>query len=140
MGKCQKAFDTNNEFSQGLGEYENIEPSPSTSSTLIVSFKQRFEAEKLFYGPKDIPGVGKVELSWVASSSTTTPTTANATTPTRSSARMLDDDVKMGGANDDGNNDDGRIGGSTNGNGTGVRGGGVEQDFDVAEEDFDVAD
>ena len=43
----------------------------------------------------------------------------------------------MGGANEDGNNDDGRIGAT---NGTNVRGGGLEQDFDVAEEDFDVAD
>ena len=44
----------------------------------------------------------------------------------------------MGGANDDGSNDDSRIGGTMNG--TSGRSGGVEQDFDVAEEDFDVAD
>lgn len=92
-----------------------------------MSFKQRFEAEKLFYGSKDIPGVGKVELSWVAS--TATPSTA---TPTKTP--RLDDDVKMEGASEHGNSHERT--GATNGAGGRV----VEQDFDVAEDDFDVAD
>ena len=110
---------------QGLGEYENIEPSPTSSSTLIVSFKQRFEAEKLFYGSKDIPGVGKVEMSWASSAAT------SSSTPTKQT--RSDDDVKMEGANENGVNDEKT--GSTNG----ASGKVVEQDFDVAEEDFDVA-
>ena len=115
---------------QGLGEYDNIEPSPSSSSTLVVSFKQRFEAEKLFYGSKDIPGVGKVEMSWVSS---TTATSAKA-------GRRDDDDVKMDGASEDGTSGVEKMGAATNG-GVGGGGGGkaAEQDFDVAEEDFDVA-
>ena len=115
-------------MTQGLGEYDNIEPSLSSSSTLVVSFKQRFEAEKLFYGSKDIPGVGKVEMSWVSS------VAASSTRP----GRRDDDDVKMEGASEDGTGGTEKIGAATNGGGGGG-GKAAEQDFDVAEEDFDVA-
>lgn len=112
---------------QGLGEYDNIEPSPSSSSTLFVSFKQRFEAEKLFYGSKDIPGVGKVEMSWVSS---TAPTSAKPD-------RRDDDDIKMEGASEDGTGEDEKMGAAATNGGAGGKV--AEQDFDVAEEDFDVA-
>lgn len=65
-------------------------------------------------------------MSWV--SSTATPTA----TPTKQT-RSDDDDVKMEGANENGVNDERN--GVTNGTG----GKAVEQDFDDAEEDFDVA-
>lgn len=116
---------------QGLGEYENIEPSPTSSSTLIVSFKQRFEAEKLFYGSKDIPGVGKVEMSWASSTAT------SSSTPTKQT--RSDDDVKMEGANENGVNDDNGVNDEKTGSTNGASGKVMEQDFDVAEEDFDVA-
>ncbi|KAI9847114.1 MAG: hypothetical protein M1838_001018 [Thelocarpon superellum] len=54
------------QFLLGLGEYENIEPNPSRGDSQIVTFKDRFTAEKLVYGnTTDIPGIGKIELSWV---------------------------------------------------------------------------
>lgn len=107
---------------QGLGEYEALQPSTTNPSQLVITFKQRFEAENLFFGTRDIPGVGKVEMSWVANDPA-------ASTPTKK-----EDDIKMEGM------DDGQ-----ERNGNGVRGGGGgererEVDFDVAEEDdFDVA-
>ena len=115
-------------MTQGLGEYDNIEPSLSSSSTLVVSFKQRFEAEKLFYGSKDIPGVGKVEMSWVSVAASSTRL-----------GRGDDDDVKMEGASGDGTGGIEKMGAATNGGGGGGGGKAAEQDFDVAEEDFDVA-
>ncbi|OJD19839.1 hypothetical protein AJ78_00198 [Emergomyces pasteurianus Ep9510] len=54
------------QFLLGVGEYENIEPNPDQPDSQIVSFKDRYIAEKLMYGPTDIPSVGKVEFSWVA--------------------------------------------------------------------------
>ncbi|OKL58052.1 hypothetical protein UA08_06685 [Talaromyces atroroseus] len=50
----------------GVGEYESIEPNPDRPDSLIVAFKERYLAEKLMFGPAEIPSVGKVELSWVA--------------------------------------------------------------------------
>ncbi|KAK2789999.1 hypothetical protein FQN52_005809 [Onygenales sp. PD_12] len=70
------------QFLIGMGEYENIEPNPDRADSQIVSFKDRYMAEQLMYGPTEIPSVGKVEYSWVAnaaaapsSSSTTAPAT-----------------------------------------------------------------
>jgi len=107
---------------QGLGEYEALHPHPTNPSQLVITFKQRFEAENLFFGTRDIPDVGKVEMSWVAND------------PASSTPIKKEEDIKMEGM------DDGQ-----ERNGNGVRGGGGgererEVDFDVAEEDdFDVA-
>ncbi|EEH05899.1 CCCH zinc finger and RRM domain-containing protein [Histoplasma capsulatum G186AR] len=57
------------QFLLGVGEYESIEPNPDQPDSQIVSFKDRYVAEKLMYGPTDIPSVGKVEFSWVANNS-----------------------------------------------------------------------
>ncbi|OJD18972.1 hypothetical protein ACJ73_08676 [Blastomyces percursus] len=54
------------QFLLGIGEYESIEPNPDQPDSQIVSFKDRYIAEKLMYGTTDIPSVGKVEFSWVA--------------------------------------------------------------------------
>ena len=62
-------------------------------------------------------------MSWAAS--TTTPASGTPTKPTRP-----DDDVTMGGASADGISGDSGRPGATNG----------AQDYDVAEEDFDVAE
>lgn len=51
---------------QGVGEYESIEANPERPDSLVVTFKERYLAEKLMFGPAEIPHVGKVELSWVA--------------------------------------------------------------------------
>ncbi|KAL2375927.1 hypothetical protein RJ035_008182, partial [Blastomyces gilchristii] len=55
----------------GIGEYESIEPNPDQPDSQIVSFKDRYVAEKLMYGTTDIPSVGKVEFSWVANAPST---------------------------------------------------------------------
>ena len=101
--------------SQGIGEFESIETSPSHDAQ-VITFKDRFTAEKLMYGPKDIPGVGKVELSWV---NTPLP-------PVTFPAAKLDGDLEMGGV------------GPNEENGDGGRDGhhaAQEVDYDVAEED-----
>lgn len=51
-------------ISQGVGEYADIETSLKSTS---ITFKDRFTAEKFMYGisNSEIPGVGKVELSWI---------------------------------------------------------------------------
>ncbi|OAX78262.1 hypothetical protein ACJ72_07433 [Emergomyces africanus] len=59
------------QFLLGVGEYESIEPNPDQPDSQIVSFKDRYLAEKLMYGPTDIPSVGKVEFSWVANGPST---------------------------------------------------------------------
>lgn len=64
------------------------------------------------YGSKDLPSVGKVELTWYNAPSISTPTSAKPVNP--------DGDVGMGGANADGDT------------GHAVS---TEMDYDVAEED-----
>ena len=50
---------------QGVGEYESIEPHSEDPSSLVVAFKERYQAEKFMRGPWAIPAVGEVQLSWV---------------------------------------------------------------------------
>ncbi|KAJ5164069.1 uncharacterized protein N7500_005899 [Penicillium coprophilum] len=50
----------------GVGEYESIEAHPDQPNTVIVAFKERFQAEKLMFSPWNIPSVGEVQLTWVA--------------------------------------------------------------------------
>ncbi|EZF33823.1 hypothetical protein H109_07943 [Trichophyton interdigitale MR816] len=81
-------FDTNRDealrqYLLGIGEYESIDPSPDRPGALVVSFKDRYVAEKLVHGPSDIPSVGKVEFTWVANApaSSTQPPGAAASAP-----------------------------------------------------------
>ncbi|RAL13777.1 CCCH zinc finger and RRM domain protein [Aspergillus homomorphus CBS 101889] len=53
------------QFLIGVGEYSSIEPNPDQPDSLIVAFKERYQAEKFMFGPRDIPSVGQVELAWV---------------------------------------------------------------------------
>ncbi|WEW57284.1 hypothetical protein PRK78_002749 [Emydomyces testavorans] len=71
-----------------LGEYESIAPNPDRSDSQIVAFKDRYIAEQLIYGPSQIPGVGQVEMTWVANA----PLTAQPAT-----AKKADGDTAMGG-------------------------------------------
>lgn len=66
---------------QGVGEYDSIEPSPDRPDSLVVTFKERYLAEKLMFGTSEIPSVGKVELSWVANPPISTPASTGAFTP-----------------------------------------------------------
>lgn len=49
-----------------IGPFEDIELNPQRPDSRIIVFRERWMAEKVMYGKTDIPGVGKVELSWVA--------------------------------------------------------------------------
>ncbi len=50
---------------QGIGEFENIEANLDRKDSQVITFKDRFTAEKFMYGSTEIPSVGKVEFSWV---------------------------------------------------------------------------
>lgn len=50
---------------KGIGEYESIEPNPNQPDSIVVAFKERYQAEKFMFGPWTIPSVGEVQLSWV---------------------------------------------------------------------------
>lgn len=50
---------------QGIGEFENIEANPDRKDSQVITFKDRFTAEKLMYGSTEIPSVGKVEFAWI---------------------------------------------------------------------------
>jgi len=110
-------------FLIGIGEFENIDTSASKDSQ-VITFKDRFTAEKLMYGPKDIPGVGKVEFSWV--NTPLPPVTLPV--PKQEEDGVGDADMEMGGVAAE--SEDGRE------NGGGHHGhGAAEVDYDVAEED-----
>lgn len=49
------------------GPFEDIELNPQRTDSRIIVFKERWMAEQIMHGKSDIPGLGKVELSWVAS-------------------------------------------------------------------------
>lgn len=50
-----------------MGEYDNIEPNSLRKDSVIISFKDRFTAERFMAGPKSIPNVGDVEFEWLKS-------------------------------------------------------------------------
>lgn len=70
---------------QGIGEFENIEANPDRKDSQVITFKDRFTAEKLMYGSTEMPSVGKVEFAWVN-------TPLPAVTPT---TKVHDGDVHM---------------------------------------------
>ncbi|KAL5332656.1 hypothetical protein BJX70DRAFT_383540, partial [Aspergillus crustosus] len=53
------------QFLIGVGEYESITPNPSEADSLIIAFKERYIAEKFMFGPRNIPSVGEIQLTWV---------------------------------------------------------------------------
>ncbi|CAG7975094.1 unnamed protein product [Penicillium olsonii] len=57
----------------GVGEYESIEAHPDQPNSVVVAFKERFQAEKLMFSPWNIPSVGDVQLTWVANPPITLP-------------------------------------------------------------------
>ncbi|MCJ1437876.1 hypothetical protein MMC27_007263 [Xylographa pallens] len=111
-------------FLIGIGEFENIKTSASKDSQ-VITFKDRFTAEKLMYGPKDIPGVGKVEFSWI-----NTPLPPVVMPAAKHDEDGVGDaDMDMGGVTAD--SEDGRDIGAGGHHGHGQ----AEVDYDVAEED-----
>jgi RNA recognition motif. (a.k.a. RRM, RBD, or RNP domain) len=74
------------------GPFKDIELDPDQSDIRIIVFKERWHAEQVMHGRRDIPGVGKVELSW-----------ADSTARRREmQTTSRDDDVVLGDAGDDG--------------------------------------
>ncbi|KAL4920124.1 hypothetical protein BDW62DRAFT_22938 [Aspergillus aurantiobrunneus] len=53
------------QFLIGVGEYESITQNPNEENSLIVSFKERYIAEKFMFGTRNIPSVGEIQLSWI---------------------------------------------------------------------------
>ena len=82
----------------------------------IVTFKDRSTAENFMYGTKDIPNVGKLELSWYNA-----PAVAS-----QANAKQMGNDGDVG------------MGGTAVENGEASKGPALE-DYDIAE-DYDVAD
>ena len=121
-----------------MGEFTSVTPpTPASRSTAhIIAFKDRSTAEKFFFGPRDIPDVGKLEFSWITEPLPPVPTTA------QTSSSKDDGDTVMGGV---GSGDDPALAGGAGGKTTGVNGGvsavmarGEEErelDYDVAEEE-----
>ena len=98
---------------KGIGEYASITPrADRPETTQVITFKDRFTAEKFMYGTKDIPSVGKLEFEWV-----------NTPLPPVKTVMKDNSDTGMAGANADGDNS------ADKGLGVG------EVDYDVAEED-----
>lgn len=107
-----------------MGEFEDITPSPTApglNDGLTVTFKDRFTAEKFMYGPKDLPSIGKVEMTWV--NTPLPPVQLGASQTARRGSQ--DDDTEMAGSNAEGF-------GAGGGNTASKE---AEMDYDVAEDD-----
>ncbi|KAL9115262.1 MAG: hypothetical protein Q9227_001056 [Pyrenula ochraceoflavens] len=118
-----------------LGPFDSIDHDPSHPETQIISYPERYMAEQLMYGKSDIPGVGKVEFSWVAG-----PSPVQAPPPPHSNGHSHDQsgdgDVAMsggGGQAGGGDESEGEAGGE--GEERGAEGTAREVEYDVAEED-----
>lgn len=82
---------------QGIGEYESIEPNPGHPDSVIVAFKERYQAEKFMFAPWKIPSVGEVQLSWIANPPISAPPPA-ATSAEKNGAAEEEQDTIMGSA------------------------------------------
>lgn len=60
-----------------VGPFEGIEVDPQRKDSRIIVFAERWMAEQVMKGKTDIPGVGKVEMSWVATTAKDTAHAAN---------------------------------------------------------------
>ena len=98
-----------------VGPFEDIELNPQRNDSRIVVFKERWMAEQVMHGRTDIPGVGQVELSWVANTGTRTPALAtssyedvvledvgnDARSLSEEAHRQLDDNLDVAGGDED---------------------------------------
>jgi RNA recognition motif-containing protein len=75
-----------------FGRFEDIELDPYQPDSRIIVFKERWHAEQVMHGTRDIPGIGKVELSWAG----------NKGRRSERQARSRCEDVVLGDAGDDG--------------------------------------
>ena len=112
---------------------------------MTITFKDRFTAEKFFYGPKDIPGVGVLEFSWVANQNVPSASSSTAAAP---GTVLKDGDTEMGGTATALEGGAGSAVGGSAVAGNAVNGGGEvgvslaereREDYDVAEEEDWIA-
>ena len=57
-------IETLNLYLMNVVEYEGVESDPGKPESVVVNFRERWQAEYLMSSKTDIPGVGKVVLSW----------------------------------------------------------------------------
>lgn len=86
-----------------MGEYASVAQNPDREDSQIVTFTERFVAEQLMYGPTTIPGVGKVEFSWVPSSASSAPMPTAKAGPSGDKDEIMDteDADRLGGMEGD---------------------------------------
>lgn len=111
------------EHYQGIGEFEAIESPADRTDFQIITFKDRFTAERFLHGPKDVPGVGQVDLSWVNNSSSSSSAVATGVSGSLPPFQ--------GGAKSEGETGMDRM----EADDSGLDRGAGEVDYDVAEED-----
>jgi hypothetical protein len=123
-----KQLHTNHSHHQGVGDYDSITPNPNDPDSLIIAFKERYIAEKFFYGARNIPSVGEIQVSWVPNPPLPTPSSSGQPLPSASSGldakTASDEDTIMESAPMPGDQA-GRKDGNIN----------ADVDYDVAEED-----
>ncbi|KAF7715523.1 Uncharacterized protein PECH_004726 [Penicillium ucsense] len=49
----------------GIGEYDSVEPNPDQPNSVIVAFKERYQAEKFMFSRWNAPSAGEVQKAWV---------------------------------------------------------------------------
>ncbi|KAI2794718.1 hypothetical protein POX_a01319 [Penicillium oxalicum] len=49
----------------GIGEYDSVEPNPDQPNSVIVAFKERYQAEKFMFSRWNAPSAGDVQKTWV---------------------------------------------------------------------------
>ncbi|KAL3495967.1 hypothetical protein BJX62DRAFT_145852 [Aspergillus germanicus] len=118
------------QFLIGVGDYDSITPNhdPKDPDSVIIAFKERYIAEKFFYGARNIPSVGEVQVSWVPNPPLPTPSSSGQLLPQTSTGldakTASDEDTIMESAPTPGDQA-GRKDGNIN----------ADVDYDVAEED-----
>ncbi|KAJ5388117.1 hypothetical protein N7509_010658 [Penicillium cosmopolitanum] len=58
----------------GVGDYESIESNPGQSDSVVVAFKERYQAEKFMFSPWSLTSSGEAQLSWLPNLPVANPT------------------------------------------------------------------
>lgn len=75
----------------GVGDYDSIESNPDQSDSVVVAFKERYQAEKFMFSPWSLSSSGEVQLSWLPN----LPTTPSTGPPVESKNGTGEDDHDM---------------------------------------------
>ncbi|CAE7028209.1 hypothetical protein CFE70_004058 [Pyrenophora teres f. teres 0-1] len=115
----------------------NIELHPEETNTLILTFKERYQAEMFLDESLSIPDVGKLDLAWVpndafgglGATTTPTPTTTTDAAPASTGIKLEDDDDDSSATIGEADGHAEEHAGQQTGNG-----GGGDADMDVADD------